>query len=113
MLSRLAQYASYQQNMASRLSHELRTPVAVVRSSLENLQTQFERTRGLHDRKLIDDDKFEVAKKNLKRLSDAGVPVFAADVKGDLSGLAAAAQPNEKLLARAEELQQGTRTRPA
>ena len=37
-LSRLAQYASYQQNMASRLSHELRTPVAVVRSSLENLQ---------------------------------------------------------------------------
>ncbi|CAN7477911.1 DUF853 family protein [Phenylobacterium sp. LjRoot225] len=36
--------------------------------------------------------------------SDAGVPVFAADVKGDLSGLAAAAQPNEKLLARAEGL---------
>src|SRR5450432_3154648 len=38
VISRLAQYASYQQNMASRLSHELRTPVAVVRSSLENLQ---------------------------------------------------------------------------
>ncbi len=37
-LARLTQYASYQQNMASRLSHELRTPVAVVRSSLENLQ---------------------------------------------------------------------------
>jgi DNA helicase HerA-like ATPase len=36
--------------------------------------------------------------------SDAGVPVFAADVKGDLSGLAAAAQPNEKLLARAKAL---------
>ena len=30
VLSRLAQYASYRQNMASRLSHELRTPVAVV-----------------------------------------------------------------------------------
>ncbi len=27
-------------------------------------------------------------------LSDAGVPVFAADVKGDLSGIAAAGQPN-------------------
>lgn len=36
--------------------------------------------------------------------ADAGVPVFAADVKGDLSGVAAAAQPNEKLLARAEQL---------
>ena len=38
VLSRLAQHASYQQNMASRLSHELRTPVAVVRSSLDNLR---------------------------------------------------------------------------
>src|SRR5689334_8940358 len=35
-------------------------------------------------------------------LSDAGVPVFAADVKGDLSGAAAAGQPNEKMLARAQ-----------
>ena len=34
--------------------------------------------------------------------SDAGVPVFAADVKGDLSGIAAAGQPNEKMLARAK-----------
>src|SRR5439155_56931 len=34
---RLAQYASYQENMASRLSHELRTPISVVRSSLHNL----------------------------------------------------------------------------
>jgi len=40
VLDRLGQYAAYQKNMASRLSHELRTPVAVVRSSLENLQTQ-------------------------------------------------------------------------
>jgi DNA helicase HerA-like ATPase len=36
--------------------------------------------------------------------SDAGVPVFAADVKGDLSGVAAAAVPGEKLLARARDL---------
>ena len=33
--------------------------------------------------------------------SAAGVPVFAADIKGDLSGIAAAGTPNEKLLARA------------
>ena len=38
MLARLADYASYQEKMASRLSHELRTPVAVVRSSLDNLK---------------------------------------------------------------------------
>ena len=38
VISRLSQHASYQQNMASRLSHELRTPVAVVRSSLDNLR---------------------------------------------------------------------------
>ena len=40
VLARLGQYANYQQNMASRLSHELRTPIAVVRSSLENLHLQ-------------------------------------------------------------------------
>jgi two-component system sensor histidine kinase ChvG len=40
VLARLARYASYQENMASRLSHELRTPVAVVRSSLDNLNLQ-------------------------------------------------------------------------
>lgn len=33
--------------------------------------------------------------------SDAGVPVFAADVKGDLSGIAVAGTPSEKLIARA------------
>ena len=37
-------------------------------------------------------------------LSDAGVPVFAADVKGDLSGVAVAGAPNEKLLARAAKM---------
>ena len=38
VLARLAEYASYQEKMASRLSHELRTPIAVVRSSLDNLK---------------------------------------------------------------------------
>lgn len=37
MLARLAEHQSYLENMAGRLSHELRTPIAVVRSSLENL----------------------------------------------------------------------------
>jgi dedicated sortase system histidine kinase len=37
MVERLGQYTSYLENMSSRLSHELRTPVTVVRSSLENL----------------------------------------------------------------------------
>lgn len=37
VLSRLQQYNSYLENMASRLSHELRTPIAVVRSSLDTL----------------------------------------------------------------------------
>lgn len=37
IVERLTQYTSYLENMSSRLSHELRTPVAVVRSSLENL----------------------------------------------------------------------------
>lgn len=38
VLNRLSHYNQYLENMASRLSHELRTPVAIVRSSLENLQ---------------------------------------------------------------------------
>src|SRR5271169_4968045 len=40
VLARLAQYASYQEAMATRLSHELRTPIAVVRSSLDALRMQ-------------------------------------------------------------------------
>jgi dedicated sortase system histidine kinase len=40
VLERLAQYNRYLENMAGRLSHELRTPIAVVRSSLENLKLE-------------------------------------------------------------------------
>ena len=36
--------------------------------------------------------------------SDAGVPVFCADVKGDLSGIAVPGSPNDKLLARAASM---------
>lgn len=38
IVDRLGQYTNYLENMSSRLSHELRTPVTVVRSSLENLE---------------------------------------------------------------------------
>ncbi len=37
IVSRLGQYNNYLENMTSRLSHEFRTPVTVVRSSLDNL----------------------------------------------------------------------------
>ena len=37
MLERLSQYNRYLEGMASKLSHELRTPITVVRSSLDNL----------------------------------------------------------------------------
>ncbi|WP_286272759.1 proteobacterial dedicated sortase system histidine kinase [Thalassotalea hakodatensis] len=39
-VSRLNQYNQYLENMSSRLSHELRTPIAIVRTSLENLSLQ-------------------------------------------------------------------------
>jgi DNA helicase HerA-like ATPase len=39
-------------------------------------------------------------------LSAAGVPVFVADIKGDLSGLAVAGTPNEKLAARTSAIGQ-------
>lgn len=38
MLLRLAEYNRYLESMASKLSHELRTPITVVRSSLDNLE---------------------------------------------------------------------------
>lgn len=41
-----------------------------------------------------------------EQLSTAGVPVFLADIKGDLSGLATPATPSGKLLARTESLGQ-------
>jgi two-component system sensor histidine kinase ChvG len=37
VLGKLGQYNTYLENMASRLSHELRTPVAIVNSSIDNL----------------------------------------------------------------------------
>src|SRR5688572_9093982 len=42
-----------------------------------------------------------------EQLSDAGVPVFISDIKGDISGLAAPAVLNEKLTARAQAIGMG------
>lgn len=39
-VNRLSEYNHYLENMSSRLSHELRTPIAVVKTSLENLALQ-------------------------------------------------------------------------
>jgi len=39
ILDRLAQYNRYLESMASKLSHELRTPITVVKSSLDNLDS--------------------------------------------------------------------------
>jgi DNA helicase HerA-like ATPase len=41
-----------------------------------------------------------------EQLSALGVPVFAADIKGDLSGIASAGEPNDKVAARAKEVGQ-------
>ena len=40
MLDRLQQYHSYLEGMSGRLSHELRTPMAIVKSSLDRLQNE-------------------------------------------------------------------------
>lgn len=40
VLGKLGQYNAYLENMSSRLSHELRTPIAIVNSSLENLEME-------------------------------------------------------------------------
>jgi two-component system sensor histidine kinase ChvG len=40
MVTRQARYNQYLEQLAARLSHELRTPVAVVRSSLDNLRSE-------------------------------------------------------------------------
>ncbi|MFL6026299.1 MAG: helicase HerA-like domain-containing protein [Friedmanniella sp.] len=44
-----------------------------------------------------------------EQLSAAGVPVFAADIKGDLSGLASPGAPSDKLTARTREVGQDWR----
>jgi DNA helicase HerA-like ATPase len=47
-----------------------------------------------------------------EQLSANGVPVFAADIKGDLSGIALPGQASEKLLARTQKIGQDWAPRP-
>ncbi|MCU7958530.1 MAG: proteobacterial dedicated sortase system histidine kinase [gamma proteobacterium symbiont of Bathyaustriella thionipta] len=46
VLTRLSEYNDYLEKMASRMAHELRTPLAVVKSSLENLSLQQSDAKG-------------------------------------------------------------------
>ena len=48
-----------------------------------------------------------------EQISAAGVPVFAADIKGDLSGLASPGQPSDKLLARTQKIGQDWKPKAA
>ncbi|KMT67022.1 hypothetical protein XM47_01950 [Catenovulum maritimum] len=43
LISRLSQYNRYLEGMSSRISHEFKTPVAIIRSSLENLKNEQDR----------------------------------------------------------------------
>ena len=61
MLQRLTQYNRYLETMAGKLSHELRTPVSVVRSSLENLAT----ANNDHERRIF----IQRAREGIERLS--------------------------------------------
>jgi len=61
MLGRLAQYNRYLETMAGKLSHELRTPITVVRSSLENLDA----ARSDAERRIF----IERAREGIERLS--------------------------------------------
>lgn len=61
VLERLARYNAYLEALAGRLSHELRTPVAVVRSSLENLRVEGRESAEREERTRDSDGRVHVA----------------------------------------------------
>jgi dedicated sortase system histidine kinase len=70
VLERLAQHHAYLESMAGRLSHELRTPIAVVRSSLENLKVASENSEA---RRYIEraEDGLQRLNRILERMAEA------------------------------------------
>lgn len=73
MLKRLHLYNDYLENMVKRLSHELRTPMTVVQSSLENLKDDLQNTEEFKDNQYLlrADEGVERLKLLVKRLTEA------------------------------------------
>ena len=97
MLERLAQYNAHLEKLAQRLSHELRTPIAVVRSSLENVRLHavpqdvsvyVERAEGGLNRleiiltRMAEANRLEQAVRNEERTSFDAKAVLAGCVSG-------------------------------
>lgn len=49
LLGRLDEYTGYLRTLAGKLAHEIRTPLTIVRSSLENLETEAQASGGMGD----------------------------------------------------------------
>jgi len=64
-VNRLSQYNHYLENMSSRLSHELRTPIAVVRTSLEILSMQSDKHSHELSKTTIDRAQTGISRLNL------------------------------------------------
>lgn len=67
-VNRLSEYNHYLENMSSRLSHELRTPVAVVKTSLENLALQ-EKSRLSANKNAVQNPYIERAQTGINTLN--------------------------------------------
>jgi two-component system sensor histidine kinase ChvG len=49
LLGRLDEYTGYLRTLAGKLAHEIRTPLTIIRSSLENLESEGQSSNGLGD----------------------------------------------------------------
>ena len=49
LLGRLDEYTGYLRTLAGKLAHEIRTPLTIIRSSLENLESEAQGTNGMPD----------------------------------------------------------------
>jgi two-component system sensor histidine kinase ChvG len=110
VLQRLSQYTDYLENLARRLNHELRTPIAVVRSSLDNLRSEplsqgatvyIDRAEGgLHRLSAILSRMSEATRlEDIMRRSEREMFDLDAVVKGCVEGYRFAYAPREILYA--------------